>query len=512
MTTIFKDISPDVPNLTPLQTFALQGNSTAGLTLQIVGHDLDLYAVSLNAGVWKSLNHGPWVQLQGLPGAYPTRAYCIAMDPQNFDHLAVGERDGDAINPTQDRAGVWESFDGGKTWTSILDPATDAPGGCSSQAIPAIAFSSHSRPSSLFVATACGLAIRRFDASTFQWVSQNPLTGQPITLVTALAVSERKIWARIESGNLQNPAQTDYTLLVSTDEGLNWKPIVIPAADYSQRGDRFSLAALDSNAYISVLGDPDPKTGNNFNTVLIYDAALGAWARQRVLNSLNGAGAGGRRFVKMFILGNQNLPLGLGNRLQLFFCGAQDVFRARGISPSGPGGFSGLIDWESFAHTWAGGPRDPNVHPDIWDFHMINDFDTPGLISWIAGDGGVFELRPSSGWLTRVEGLHTHHIHTLTTLSSNDFSQGLAHSRLAYATSDNDAWFSFTIPSFIAAHCCDDINWTDGDTGNPDFLLTARHRETATLISFRNVPPIRQNIVLANYRRGKDASGRVIIW
>ncbi len=267
MTIIFKDISPDAANLTPFHK-----SSTAGLTLQVVGHERELYAVSLNAGVWRSLSGGPWVQLQGPPGAYPARAYCIAMDPRNFAHLVVGERDGDAINPTQDRAGVWESFDSGNTWTCILDPATDAPGGCSSQAIPAIAFGSQG----LFVATACGFAIRRSGDSTFQWVSQNPLNGQPITLATALAVSENKVWARIESRNLQNPAQTDYTLLIwSPFSPIEPIPIPAHAIFDAARGDRFSLAALDSNAYISVLGDPTPDGLNNYNTVLIYDATHG---------------------------------------------------------------------------------------------------------------------------------------------------------------------------------------------------------------------------------------------
>lgn len=468
MTILFEDISPDTPNLT-----AFDGASTAGLTLQVVGHEGELYAVSLNAGVWRSLSGGPWGQLQGPPGAYPARAYCIAMDPQNFAHLAVGERDGDAINPTQDRAGVWESFDSGNTWTCILDPATDAPGGCSSQAIPAIAFSSQG----LFVATACGLAIRRPGDSTFQWMSKNPLNSQPIILATALAVSENKVWARIESRNLQNPTQTDYTLLVwSPFSPIEVIPIPAHAIFDGARGDRFSLAALDSNAYISVLGEKDPQTGNNFNTLLIYDATHGLWLTQRVLDSLNGTGAGGRRFVKMFILGNQSLSLSLGNRLQLFFCGAQDVFRARGFLPSVPGGFSGLIDWESFAHTAAAGPNsDLHVHSDIWDFHMINDFDTPGPIHWIAGDGGVFELRPPLPWLTRNAGLHTHHVHTLTILPTNDFSHGLDHSRLAYATSDNDAWWRRDDRTWAHENSLGDASWTAGDVGNPTSALLVRH-------------------------------------
>src|SRR5437762_943136 len=64
---------------------------TAGLTPSLAGSQSGLYAVSLNAGVWKSVNGGAWTQLSNSP----PRAYSIAADPQNGLHLAVGERDGD---------------------------------------------------------------------------------------------------------------------------------------------------------------------------------------------------------------------------------------------------------------------------------------------------------------------------------------------------------------------------------------------------------------------------------
>src|SRR5262249_39927262 len=121
-----EDPSPDLANGKP-QPFR---GSTAGLTPAIAGDGNFLYAVSLDAGVWKSAEGSRWQQLPNSPPL----ANSIAVDPNNSAHLVVGERNGDSVATSLNRAGIWESFDGGNTWSYKLNPLTL--GGCFSQAIP----------------------------------------------------------------------------------------------------------------------------------------------------------------------------------------------------------------------------------------------------------------------------------------------------------------------------------------------------------------------------------------
>ena len=201
MTTIFEDIGPDTTNGTVGNPMA-----TSGLTIGLAGDVSALYAVSLNAGVWKSSADSAWAQL-----AQSARyAYCIAVDPNTASHVAVGERDGDAVNIHQNRSGVWESSDAGNNWTYSFDPLSLT--GCSSQAIPAVAFS---RQSTLFAASACGIGRKPANASTFDF----SITPTGVGWVTALSISESKVWAR-----------TPDTLLISSDDGVTWTTRPIPTS------------------------------------------------------------------------------------------------------------------------------------------------------------------------------------------------------------------------------------------------------------------------------------------
>lgn len=145
-----------------------------------------------------------------------------------------------------------------------------------------------------------------------------------------------------------------------------------------------------------------------------------------------------------------------------------------------------LVD---FAHTFESGAptRDP-FHADIWDFNIASD----GNTGWIACDGGVYQKSlPSGGWLTHNQGLHTHHIHTITVLPIDNVN----HSRLAYATADNDAWYMDK--SLIVSPAADwqiavglgDANWTAGDAGSPQLALMARQYDLAQLTTFGAPPP-----------------------
>src|SRR5262245_50759314 len=122
-----RDISPNVP--------AGALSSSAGLTLGFAGDNDELYAVSLNAGIWKSVDGGRWAQLQKSP----RYAHAIAADPRARGHLVVGERNGDARERRLNQAGVWESTDGGASWTYVLDPLSNT--SCTSQAVADVAFS-----------------------------------------------------------------------------------------------------------------------------------------------------------------------------------------------------------------------------------------------------------------------------------------------------------------------------------------------------------------------------------
>src|SRR5215467_10392519 len=71
--------------------------STSGVTVGLAGSNAFLYAVTANAGVWRSqassefASSSSWLQLPNSP----PRAFSISVDPNDAEHLAVGERDGD---------------------------------------------------------------------------------------------------------------------------------------------------------------------------------------------------------------------------------------------------------------------------------------------------------------------------------------------------------------------------------------------------------------------------------
>src|SRR5713226_6301576 len=87
------DVSPNTAN----GGTADGGAQTSGVIPTLAGDTATLYAVSMNAGVWQSLNGGSWTQLVNSP----QRAYSIAIDPTNKHHIAVGERDGDKSDPAK---------------------------------------------------------------------------------------------------------------------------------------------------------------------------------------------------------------------------------------------------------------------------------------------------------------------------------------------------------------------------------------------------------------------------
>ena len=290
------DLTTDIPNGT-----CNNGPSSSGITVALAGDAKSLFAVSCNAGVWRSTPSQdyplgyPWTQLQNSPA----KAYCIAVDPNNHSHIAVGERDGDMITPSADRCGLWESFgDGvGNSWPTSLYTDPIATEGCTSQAVPAVAFS---KTSTLFFATTCGIGVKHPGDMTPSFPNL-PAGSAP---VTALAVSETKVWARNAAG----------FIIFSPDDGTTWKqatsqPIPAGVLLYGGNGDLTTVAAFDNWVFMSTLGDNDPVTKNNFCQLLILDVNNDKWiVQKRINNTLNGTGIGARRQVKS--LHNRNRRTG----------------------------------------------------------------------------------------------------------------------------------------------------------------------------------------------------------
>ena len=411
---------------------------SAGLTVALAGDEAALYAVSLNAGVWKSTAGGPWVRLPHSP----RYAHSIAVDPNNARHLAVGERAGDAIDPHADGAGLWESFDAGATWRYTFDPLTQA--GCTSQAIPSLAFTP---TSTLVLATTCGVGRKLPGAASVDF-SGNATPDDPagIRRITAVAVSETKIWARTETA-----------LLIPQADG-SWKvrPIPYPAG-YGH--DEYALAAFDDAAYFPCCDDNTlpPTQCANLDDLVVYRADADTYAFLPKLKNgvpllgCSGAGWGGSRFVKAFITRDGRSHRA---RRRLFYSSADEIYEASGFNRDGS-----VVSW---TRPLAADPD--SVHRDFWDFLLAPD----GRKEWIANDGGVYgrTSQPVGAWVLQDAGLATHHAHTLFLGEAN------GPVRLAYPTSDNDAWF--TTDTGWDHTYMGDVGWSAGDSANPNVAILVR--------------------------------------
>jgi hypothetical protein len=209
---VLQDIAPDCPKGDP------GVSDPAGAMLAVEGSVGKLYAVSLSAGVWKCAGSN-WVQLPNSPRS----AYCLAVDSGDSNRVVVGERRAVEF-PLHDSNGAWESSDGGLSWTYILDPSAH---GAIGQVVPSVAFTSRR---TAVMATEVGIFVLPLGGQ-LQQATLPP--GQPTSTVTAVVASASKVWARL----------ADFTLLVSTDDGLTWT--AVPPQPLKQvsvdRGDRFSL-------------------------------------------------------------------------------------------------------------------------------------------------------------------------------------------------------------------------------------------------------------------------------
>jgi len=459
-----QDISPDAAN------GANQASaSTAGLTVALAGNTSRVYAVSLNAGVWRSdgADHA-WEQLTNSP----PRAYSIASDPRDNQHVIVGEREDDKSDLPARHSGVWETRDGGDTWSYILDPVTV---GCTAQAVPSVAINAEG---DLFAATSCGVARRSVGSTTFAIAAETSGLGN----ITALATSPHAVWAR-----------TSDRLLIGDAPGQLWSVKAIPdyAVNAQPATDLYSLAPTDTFAYFTCCSKsippncPDaanPGTFGSVDTMLVYDLSLDAWTLQpAVVNGTpalgcDGTELGGSKFVRAYsITSAPGLPI--VRPVRLFYSAAQDIYEATGFNANGT-----VSGWSRILSTANG----DNVHSDLWDFLL--DPRTAHL--WVASDGGVFErtsLETNTPWVSRNQGLHTHHVHTLTLMGGS----ALPAPALTYPTSDNDAWYSTQLSSPTSWHVSSlgDVNWTAGDVANTHRGIVVRQPGNGQAASVRDTSP-----------------------
>lgn len=452
------DLNPDTPNG---QTTGLDASSTAGLTLRVDGRADYLYAVSLNAGVYRSipgLYNAGWVQLN----ASPPHAYSLAVDPNDVHHIAVGERDGDNADPRTNKSGVWESQDGGNTWGDYFDPRS-LNGTCGSQAIPSVTISTNG---TIVAATNCGIA---FHPKGGAWAYAQLPQGFPADRVTAVAASPTKVWARDGQYNLVVSDVNAAVFTLATQHPH-------PAAQVAATGDDGSLAVFDSLAVMICMGQLVDNGKQNLTRLIMYDATQDRWIDQgSVAGAVNGNGnfAIGRRFAKAYTLGQGGR---WGSDQQLFVSNAQEVYRATSRNADGTFNFVLVAGTASAGR----GSPDPNwrglLHSDLWDFHLAPD----GKAAWIAGDGGVFEtLLDGTGWHTRSHTLNTHHVEMLF-VPYDGF-------HLAYATQDNDAWIRTrfgTQAAWDSPGCQGDVNYVAGDAGKGSAALLVRNVGDAVLTGF----------------------------
>lgn len=478
-----EDVSPDPGNVDAQTSASLASVSSCGRVIGIVGTNNTLYARTEKSGIWKSKSGGPWISLANSPSDAALAGPQLAANPNDGNQLLAGGT-----------SGAWHSIDGGATWSRVFDPKTN---GCTSQQVAAVAFA---QDGSLLVGFECGIVHRAPASTSFDF------TATP-GAIQAFAVSQSKVWAR-----------SDTALFVSSDNGRTWSaPFQMPSAVSFDRFTTSCVAGFDSFAYVpfSVAGAaPAGSCGQCGADVklLVFNAARASWTTQNVVfngcNACDGTGLGGRKFLKSFITSDASQPLAVGGRLQLFYGTGQEVYQALGLNADGT-----VTSWARPAVTFGSGAPPTNIHSDIWDINI--DTAQGGNSVWIGCDGGVYRAvlaNPynlgGAAWSQSISGFHTHQIHTLTVLPVTPVHR----SRLAYPTADNEAWCRSTspivmpLPPWQSVHAGGDVNYTVGDTANPDFVLLLRHRAAGTLKHFGG-----QNlgVILTNYKLKRLSSNPI---
>jgi len=488
------DISADRPN-----GVSDGGVSTAGLVLNMAGDKNALYAVALNSGVWKTQldangNFDAWKQLPQSP----RYAHCIAVDPSLPQHIAVGEREGDGIFPAQSNSGLWESYDGGKTFDPkyYFNPLSHP---CRqdniTQVVNGVVITNNS---TTIISTPCGIARKEYLTTEFKYADLNIAVDEGG--FTAIAMF--KDWIVARTRNL---------IFISNDDGKSWgQPVIIQYnfqnqsfADSSQ-GELYSVCIVQepatNNVFVYI-----PATRNQSNpcpvsipdggacncSFLVYNLQGQTWNYQAITERGIGTGLGGRVFMKSFFSPYSHLQSSVGGNSNLFYCAAQNLFRATKIFADG------TAQWENIANGDIGGePKPSGIHADIWDFLL----DPSGAYSYVGSDGGVYDyaLKPKqptidlsvdNKYVNLNSGLHISHIHEAFVAGYLGNRPGDEH--YGYGAQDNGGWQSTTTNS--TTHWKNiyegDANFCRGDQGNSNFIVTGTHLASAALQTFNSTAP-----------------------
>jgi hypothetical protein len=470
------DISPDRSN-----GVSDGGNSTAGLVINMAGDQHGLYAVGLNSGVWKTQADGAgflnskWIQLPQSP----RYAHCIAVDPNAPDHIAVGEREGDALNVSDNNCGLWESYDGGKTFDPkyYFNPLTHS---CGNHVVNAVVITN---ASTILISTPCGIGRKAPFDSTFSFdatISTQSFTG----------ISAFDDWI---------VARTRTEIFISNDDGKTWDrhPIqlsfpsqqpAVPPQNFSlgyigERGGNYSVCVIKipqtNNIFVYVPVTRNPNNPGNYGSCVIFNNQTKTWTFQIIQQAGLGIVNGGRVFMKSFLLRNQNLQNIVGGTTNLIYCAADDLVKASQINSDG------TAVWESVAQV----PGTSNFHTDIWDFLI----DPSGWYAWVSCDGGVYyyamdtiqttvALNSSSQYLNLNHGLHTQHVHEAFVAGYLGDTPRQEH--YGFGCQDNGGWQNVTtknVSNWTAIPGTTDVNIIEGDQGNPNLMLAARNLQSAVL-------------------------------
>jgi hypothetical protein len=505
----FVDLGPNSP------TMRSNGSNTSGVVGTITGYSGVTYAIPKTGGVWISVNTGQWVPLANAP----PRAFSMAIDSNQLEHLVVGERADDVAGlQITGRAGVWESWDSGNNWSIIYDPASET----DSQRVQALTISPAT--STIFVATDIG--VRRIErpgfgrppvsSVLFGTRSTRCSTQGPLGSITAVVASDTKVWARSAGEVFQ-----------SVDDGVTWECLSLPtsvdlpkfqntdmtgiSASYSDwvngGNDGTTFAATDQQAFVifqpfvtpqdkrsKLSGDCNKKAGPPPGTtqcpisrapLLIIDENFAAqsWIAQWTDDN-DGRGLGGRRFVRVFEVA-KSCPAfddaSIGQRFQLIYSASQGVQQARSVLSDGTIKFDSIVGGSEDGH------NKKKIHSDFWDVLLPNDYcPTVASKAYIAGDGGVFEGSAKKdshlvkmNWSPHNLGLHTHNSHDLiisvppasAVASGTAVPSNLAPVDLGYPSQDNATWLRTFDGKWGGSDWLGDTNNGTGDVGSHFALI-----------------------------------------
>ena len=496
------DISPDSKNGVWISEINEKNRYTSGVILSLAGDQYGaLYAVSQSAGIWKTqLNssgeYEKWLQLENSP----QYAYCIAVDPQFPDHIVVGEKEGEKSSVSENHCGLWESFDGGKTFDEkyYFDPLKNICQSCAScnqqecanclqnkwqtQVITDVLITDKS---TTLITTPCGLARREYLRNNFEIL---PFDDQ----FTSIASYQELIVAKSAS-----------KIYFSNNDGKNWKEFLIQyqfkesefTPDDTRRAGLHSIAILrtmiNENEKIFIYIPATRKNNSpNMSSILIFDLENESWTNQIFSPGL-GLGAGsGCVFIKSFYINLTNFKNDIGEKSQLVFGNVQGFSKANKIMSDGK------VEWQLFAESNIKDSREKRFHADVWDFH-INTF---GDNIFAVTDGGVHyrkldpnnigrlkSLKTSDYWMHLNEGLHTLNINSVAVHNYSPKQTGFIQinppttDKVTISTIHNDAWITngvsenpSTIDNWRDIHCMGDANFSFTDWANGFLALNIR--------------------------------------